>query len=103
MYSAYLSAFTASLELSNCSGVHMSALFDEEVGVATTQRFEGVYTAERGDEFRFDYVMVGVVVKSVSSYRKYRTSVNILNTAVGSQMPDPHRANNSTSSSYWRA
>jgi hypothetical protein len=85
MCSAYLGAFTGSLEFSDRTGVHISALFDEEVGVGATQRTEGLFTAERRDELRLDYAMVRVVVKSVFSCRKYRASVNILNTIVGAK------------------
>jgi hypothetical protein len=82
MYSAYLGAFTGSLEFSNRAGVHISVLFDEEVGVGATQGAEGLFTAERSDELRLDYMMVSVVVKSVFSCRKHRASVNILNTKI---------------------
>jgi len=85
MCSAYLVAFTGSLEFSNRAGVHISALFDKEVGVFATQRTEGVITTEHGDELILDYAMVSVVVKSVSSCRKNRASVNILNTVVGTK------------------
>ena len=85
MYSAYLRAFTGSLEFSNRAGIHISALFDEEVGIAATQRTEGLFTAEHGDELRLDYAMVGVIIKSVFSYRKHRASVNILDTIVGAK------------------
>ena len=85
MCSAYLGAFTGSPEFSNGAGIHISILFDEEVGVAATQRTEGLFTAERGDELRLDYAMVSVVIKSVFSCRKNRTSANILNTVVGTK------------------
>ena len=42
MHSAYLGAFTGHLEFSNSAGVHISALFDEEVGI-TTHRTEGLF------------------------------------------------------------
>lgn len=100
MYRAYLGAFTGSLEFSNRVGVDIFALVNEEVGIVATQRTEGLFTAERGDELGLDYAMVSVVVNSEFSYRKYCASDN---TVLESNIPDPHHAKNSTSSSYSRA
>ena len=82
MHSAYLGAFTGRLEISNNPGVHISALFDEEVGDTTHRELKDFFSAERGDELRLDYAIVSVVVKSIFSVGKYRASINILNIAV---------------------